>query len=64
MFYFASTYRFLGNDETFQNVVKFLEELQIHTQELKSSEDDDIVTQKYRMVGDEEEEPATEEPQV
>ena len=59
MFYFASTYRFLGNDETFQNVVKFLEELQ-H----KSSEDVDIVTLKYRMVGDEEEEPATEEPQV
>lgn len=48
----------LGNDETFQNVVKFLEELQ-H----KSSEDVDIVTLKYRMVGDEEEEPATEEPQ-
>jgi len=34
----------LGNDETFQNVVKFLEDLQ-----QKADDEDEVITQKYRI---------------
>ena len=44
----------LGNDETFQNVVKFLEELQ----QKSSDDEDDVLTPMCRVQGEDAEEKA------
>ena len=40
----SALFAWTGNDETFQNVVKFLEDLQ-----QKADDEDEVITQKYRI---------------